>query len=148
MAHIHDVYDTDVYFVIDPVTRMITNQSRKATVIQFDHNSERFTFEIPRYVEGHDMSACNAVEVHFTNQGRNGKRSGVYPVTDISVHPTDENRVICSWLIGEEATQQAGPLEFLVRYSCVIDGHTEYVWSTAPYSGITVTSGIYNGDYA
>ena len=52
MAHQHGVYDTDKHFVIDSNTRKIENQSKsKITLIQNDHDSERFTFEIPRYVE-------------------------------------------------------------------------------------------------
>lgn len=54
-------------FLIDPVTRAITTSSEKLHVMQFDHNSERLTFEMPRYIEGHDMSVCNQVEAHFLN---------------------------------------------------------------------------------
>ena len=50
MAHTHDVIDYDKHFVIDPVTRQIDNKSGKIVLMQNDHNSERFTFEIPRYV--------------------------------------------------------------------------------------------------
>lgn len=147
MAHIHEVYDNDVHFVIDPITRMITNNSRKAIIVQYDHNSERFTFDVPRYIDGHDMSSCNEVEIHFTNSGQNGRASGRYSVTDLAVHPDDEDIVTCSWLIGEESTQYAGPLRFLVRYACVTDDQIDYAWSTAPYNGVTVTSGIYNSKY-
>lgn len=147
MPHIHEVYDNDVHFVIDPATRMITNNSRKAVIVQYDHNSERFTFDIPRYIDGHDMSACNVVEIHFNNQGPTGKTNGAYMVTDLAVKPDDETLVTCSWLISEDATQYAGPLRFLVRYSCVNDGVIEYVWSTAPYNGVTVIDGIYNRNY-
>lgn len=48
MGHTHNVYDTDTHFSINPVTRMIKNESsKKVTLIQHDHNSERFTFELP-----------------------------------------------------------------------------------------------------
>ena len=67
MSHIHSVYDGDTHFKIDPVTRQIENTSGKVILMQNDHNSERFTFEIPRTIDGHDMSQCNAVEVHYIN---------------------------------------------------------------------------------
>lgn len=58
MAHKHPIYDTDPHFKIDGDTRVIINASDvKVALMQGDHNSERFTFEIPRYVDGHDMSA-------------------------------------------------------------------------------------------
>ena len=61
--HNHNVYDTDNKFTIDGITRAIKNvSSSKTTVMQFDHNSEVFTFEVPRYIEGHDMTECNRVK--------------------------------------------------------------------------------------
>ena len=68
MSHIHNVTDGDNKFIVDGISRAIKNASAsKTTVMQFDHNSEVFTFEIPRYIEGHDMTACNRVEVHYLN---------------------------------------------------------------------------------
>ena len=68
MAHIHSVFDSDTHFVIDPITRQLKNEtSKKASVVQFDHNSECFTFELPRIIEGHDMTTCNVVQIHYLN---------------------------------------------------------------------------------
>jgi hypothetical protein len=45
MAHGHNVQDTDSRFIINPITRAIRNESsKKVSMIQLDHNSERFTF--------------------------------------------------------------------------------------------------------
>lgn len=44
MKQKHSVYDTDAHFSISAATRSIKNESTtKTTVIQNDHNSERFT---------------------------------------------------------------------------------------------------------
>ena len=44
MAHKHSVYDTDTHFSINQITQAIKNESSsKTTLIQYDHNSERFT---------------------------------------------------------------------------------------------------------
>lgn len=60
IEHKHAVPDSDTYFMINPYTREIENTNYNKTVLmRGDHNSERFTFEIPRYVDGHDMSLCN-----------------------------------------------------------------------------------------
>ena len=151
MAHIHSVYDTDSHFSINPITRQFKNEgSAKAKVSQFDHNSERFTFEIPRYIaDGHDMSLCNSVQVHFLNLNpqTKEKRDGFYVVDDLQISPEDDNTVICSWLIAKSATQLEGKLNFLIRFSCVADdGTIEFVWNTAIYTDISVASGIYNGN--
>ncbi len=67
MAHLHEVKDKDTHFMIDPETMEITNASEVKALKQGDHGAERFTFEMPRYIEGHDMSVCNKVEVHYNN---------------------------------------------------------------------------------
>lgn len=149
MPHEHSIYDSDLHFQINAITRAITNTaSRKTTLIQYDHNSERFTFEIPRYVEGHDMSTCNVVEVHYLNidATTKEKKQGIYDVTDLQISPDDENVVICSWLISQNATRYVGSLNFLLRFVCTTNGTVDYVWNTAIFTGISISSGIYNGD--
>ena len=151
MAHKHSVYDTDLHFKIDNVTRNITSESGKVILMQNDHNSERFTFEIPRMVDGHDMSVCNLVEVHYINTDSANKRNqmkDVYPITDLQVSPYSDDVVIGSWLISQNATMYAGTLHFLIRYACIADDNTtiDYQWFTNIYSVITIAKGIYNTD--
>lgn len=146
----HSVYDTDTHFSINPVTRVLKNESMAKTgVIQFDHNSERFTFEIPRMIEGHDMSQCDIIQVHYNNIDSQTKEQskGVYDVEDMQICPDDDSIVILSWLISGNATKYVGSLNFLIRFGCAGDeGHLSYVWNTAIYTGISVSSGINNGE--
>lgn len=149
MPHRHKIYDADPYFSINPLTRIIKNEtSSKITLIQHDHNSERFTFEIPRFIEEHDMSECNVVQVHYINieSGNKNKNEDVYDVTDLHISIDDDDKVICSWLVSGNATKYVGSLNFVVRFSCVTDGVIEYAWNTAVFSGISVSTGIYNTD--
>ena len=147
MAHAHSLYDTDPHFRIEPSTRSIINMSGKTIIVQHDHNSERFTFEIPRYVDGHDMSLCNNVEIHYINGNSNQKTQGLYKVDDLQIDPNDDTYVICSWLISHNATQYIGPLSFLVRFECLTDTTIDYAWSTGVHTGIAISQGIYNTDY-
>jgi lysophospholipase L1-like esterase len=138
----HKIIDSDTHFIINPITRQIRNESsRKTTLIQHDHNSERFTFELDKVVEGHDMSACNMVEVHYLNVSRDGKEkiTGMYTVEDLH---EDGDKVVCSWLISNNATQLVGSLHFLLRFKCVEDDIITYAWHTAIHTGITVSDGI------
>lgn len=151
MALLHQVYDTDAHFKIDPVTRAIKNESTgKNVLIQYDHNSERFTFELPRLVDGHDMSKSTSVEIHYINIDSTDKtksNADVYPVADLQISPDDENVVICSWLISQNATQYAGSLNFLLKFKCVDgNGDVVYRWNTAISSSISVSRGIDNGE--
>ena len=152
MSHKHRVYDSDSHFSINPTTRTIKNESSKKTMlIQHDHNSERFTFEVPRLVEGHDMSLCDKIEVHYINISSADKAdtsADVYIVNDmqISPHAEDEDVVIFSWLISGNATKYAGSLSFMIRFICLEGSTITYRWNTAVSSDIFVGLGIDNGE--
>ena len=150
MAHQHPVKDTDLHFVIDPVTRVIKNNSEKIVIMQHDHQSEILTFELPRYIDTHDMSLSNAVRVHYINIGTSTKYtpvSGVYEVNDLQVDATNEDLVTCSWTLTNNTTQLEGTLNFIIRFSCLTGDTIDYSWSTAIYSGIIVAKTIDSSDY-
>ena len=149
MPHSHQIYDSDKHFVIDPITRNITNNSSKLIIMQYDHNSERFTFEIPRVIEGHDMSLSDVVRVHFINIGsiKTNTNPGVYEVDDMAVSLDDPDTVTFSWLISGAATEFNGSLNFAIRFYCLSDkGAIEYSWGTSIYSGIIVSNGLENSE--
>ena len=149
MPHSHPIYDSDKHFVIDPITRNITNNSSKITIMQYDHNSERFTFEIPRIIEGHDMSLSDLVRVHFINIGsiKTNTNSGVYEVDDVKVSSDNPDTITFSWLISGAATKYNGNLNFAIRFYCLSDEREiEYSWGTNIYSGIKVSNGLDNSE--
>lgn len=152
MSDKHQVIDADKHFVIDPITRTVNNESGKLVLMQNDHDSERFTFEIPRYVEGHDMSLCNVVQIHYNNidSSRRYQNSDIYVVDDLAITAGEdgsEDTVTGSWLISMNATEFAGSLEFIVRFACVQkDGTIDYQWFSNVYSMVQVIRGIYNVD--
>ena len=147
MAHAHIVSDSDNHFIIDPISRQISNNSKKTILIKTDHNSEQFTFELPRYVEGHDMSLSNKVEVHFLNINSKTRQTnpGIYNVVDFDVDAEDNTKVLGTWLVSREATKYPGSLNFVIRFSCLDDDNVEYYsWNTAIYTGITISDTIEN----
>lgn len=151
MAHKHPIYDTDKHFVIDPITKKITTEALKLTLAQHSHNSERFTFEIPKEVEGHDMSLCNLVEIHYQNidaATKSNKSIDIYKVTDLQSGTGDNADVVFgSWLIDGNATQYVGGLIFAVRFACIADdGTVDYNYPTMSYSGITVGETVWNSE--
>lgn len=149
MGHKHPVYDTDKHFIIDPITKQISTDSPKLVLAQKSHNSERITFEIPKEIEGHDMSVCNLVEIHYQNidaKNATNKNIDIYKVTDLQ-HGTGENKdvVFCSWLVGGSATAYAGGLIFAIHFACIAeDGTIDYSFPTLSYSGITVGETTWN----
>ena len=153
MGHIHPVTDGDKkHFVIDPITRLIKNETSKIVLIKEDHNSERFTFEIPRFVEGHDMSVCDKIDIHYISiDGKTRKQnSNVYEVIDAKHESiNNEEKVLFSWLVSNNVTKYAGSLNFAIRFACTDDNGTiVYSWNTAIFSGITISDGINNTEIA
>ena len=144
MSHQHEVHDSDLHFTVDAKTREIKNNSGKIKIMQYDHQSECFTFDVPRHIDGHDMSTCNRVEIHYLNVGGNDRNAGLYVVDDLDVSSDDENVVVCSWLLTDNATRLSGSLSFILRFVCLTDDVVDYAWHTAPYSGISIVAGIHN----
>lgn len=139
------VSDMDTPFVVDAITRDITNKNpEKKILIQGDHNSERFTFEIPRFIEGRDVAKCNVVEVHYVNVEKGTKRrsTGVYTVTDLDVYPFVNDILTCSWLISSNATKYSGNLSFMLRFKEVEDTKIKYAWSTNVYSDMYIAESL------
>ena len=148
MSHIHSVVDADKHFIINPITRAVSNSTEtKNTLFQYDHNSERFTFEMPRTIDGHDMTECNSIQIHYVNIDAKTKATyeGLYNVGDVDVSENDPELITFSWLISRNATQFVGSLNFIVRFACVSEqGTLDYVWNTAIHSGVYIASSINN----
>lgn len=109
MSHNHSVIDLDKHFTIDPISRQITTQADKIKIMQHDHNSEIFTFEIPKNIEGHDMSQCNRAEVHFLNTSKDKtyESAGKHIVSDLHEKEGSSNTLMFSWLVSQSATMYA-----------------------------------------
>lgn len=148
MAHDHVVYDSDPHFQIDPDTRELKYTSpEKLTIMHNDHNSEIVTFDMPRYIDGHDMLLCNKIQVHFINidgSKSSDRVSGMYTVTDAHEDPENDKQVIFSWPISRSATSLVGTLHFTLRFACMEGSKLTYAWNTAVYNGISVSPSIDN----
>lgn len=147
MSDQHKVVDDDSVFTIDPISRSIFGGPDDPILVQYDHNSERYTFQIQRIIEGHDMSACNLVEVHYDNYNTGGtkKNSDIYIVDDLQISGDDDDTVTFSWLIKDTATQIVGLLDFSICFQCIADdGSKEYAWHTGTYQSVNVIKTTHN----
>ena len=146
MAHSHPIVDNDRRFTIDPSSRAIGYDGDTIIIIQGDHNSELFSFEIPRFVEGHDMSLCDQIKIHFNNTDRRKKNESkdIYPVKNAIV---SDDMVVFDWLISGKATKYNGTLSFLIQFCCSEeDGTYSYIWHTDIFTGITIASSYNNSE--
>lgn len=148
MVHLHDVRDSDSHFVISPITREITNpNSGKNKLMQGDHNSEVFTFEIPKMVEGHDMTLCNEIRIHYNDisADKANESKDFFLVEDAHIDETHTDTLVFSWLISGNATKYAGLLSFRIQFLCINEsGIITYKWHTDVFKGITISDGFEN----
>ena len=149
MAHNHNIVEDASHFEINPHTREVIYTGEKAELlVQYDHNSERFTFRLPRIIEGHDMLISDRVEIHFQNIGTKSDEvaSGVYYVSHLEeIEGTDQ--IEFSWLVGKESTVYAGTIKFIIRFVCVDeDKKVVYSWSTRVCTGKWIGEGMNNND--
>lgn len=152
----HNIIDPDLHFIIDADNRSITNETgQKLTIMQYDHNSERATFELPRYIEDHDMYECDLVMVLFTNTSKGtsasarSTNSSVYQVTDLAIMQDHTDTLTCSWLIAREATQYVGTLKFQLQFVCHENEEKqipEYYWHTDQCNIIEVKPSLNSGN--
>lgn len=146
MSHKDKIRDTEIHFIIDPTTRVIkTASSGNNTLVQYDHNSERYTFEIPRYVDGHDMFESTEVRIHYRNvsSSKQIKANGMYISDDVALSEDGET-VTFSWLLSSATTQHIGYLHFSIQFLC-LDGETiDYSWNTGIYTDVKIIESINN----
>lgn len=148
-SHIHTddlIVDADEHFIIDPITRAISNSSnKKLTIMQYDNKSERYSFDIDRIIDGHDLMKCNRVQVHFINIGSSRQQHpGLYKVDDVKIKESDENKITFTWLISQDATQLSGVLSFLISFECTEGETVLYRWSSSIFNSIQITAGMDN----
>ena len=148
MSHKHELNVFTPDFKINAVSREVIQVQPDVliTLMQYDHNSEKLRFECPRYIDGHDMSKCNKVEVHFVNSDVAGgtSKGGYYTVTDLGVNSSDPSLVNFSWVVSRNSTENVGTLVFSVRFICTTGDVIDYVWHTLPFTYVSVDQGLVN----
>lgn len=152
MAHLHEIKDTDPLFVIDGETMDIATNAENLRLRQREHKSEVYTFSMPRYIEGHDMTLCNKREVHFINTNYDSKtrtttqNKGFDEVENFKVSPDNDEVVLFTWSPSIDATELIGTLSICVRFACINDGVVEYQKFTNVCSEIQVVESILNSE--
>lgn len=117
--------------------------------MQYDHESERYTIELPHYIDSHDMSLCNRVRLHFNNIDSETEVSyeDVAELDAPVVDAENEETVTITWLVPRHATQYAGNLSFLIQFMCVDDeANVTYEWHSDIFSDIEVKGGRNYGE--
>ena len=130
-------------FTVDTKTKIITNVSGKREFAVGDHDSERLTFQMDRYIEGHDMLLSNIARIHSFN----GDAPNIYDIDDMAADESNPNKVIFSWLLSSAAIVAAGPIRFALRFKCTDDaGNETYSWGTKINEDMSVFNTLENSE--
>ena len=131
--------DSEPHIVVGSNRFILVPQELKRIGVQHDHNVETVTFDCIRYWDEHDLST---MVIHINFRAANGYVDE-YQVTDVVVDDNDPNTMHFTWTIGEDVTQAAGSIAFLV---CIRD--TEDVasatvhWNSETNKDMYVSPGI------
>lgn len=132
MSHVideltHPVIDDDGVYVIDPGTREITYERgadedpfSEQVIIKGDYNSERLTFKIPKVIEGHDMSTCDIIRVHYivTDSASAASDKAFCDIPATARFVTGNDHLTFTWLVDKRVTQFSGPVSFAIQFAC------------------------------
>lgn len=158
MSDIKLVPDESLCLVIHPASKTIAPKYKRQKAIHVakgDHDSVLIEFEMPRYVNGYDMSAEeNSIQIHYANiscEDTTKRSKGFDGAENITVkenEETEEDIVSFCWRVPSGATKYAGALSFGItfeRYEKIDDEMQEiYSWSTAPYGKTIVCDSMDN----
>ncbi len=144
----HEIIDSDGVFTLNTVTMELKNTGTKKSVVQFSHNCERITFSFPRIVEGHDLSLCDKVQIHYNNIEVKTKRQSkdIFEAADLRIDPEDAEKILFSWLIAGNATKYQGSLNFIVVCKCLDGTDAGYRLPTKTHKKLTVAESMDNSE--
>jgi hypothetical protein len=137
------IIDDDTIIRIDTKTKNFeTDVLKNTTLIKGEHQSERLTFCMNRFVENKDLLECDKIRIHYINVGSsNNSSKGVYTVTDATQTSTDE--IQFSWLISQNVTLYSGIVRFVIKFTNVDDDNKiTYLWSTNINKDLSVSDGL------
>lgn len=135
------IVDENEVLVIDKATKAVIS-NKNIELAQRSHNSERLTFECPRFIEGNDMLNCNVITIHYRNEGV----PDIYVVKDVK--EKDENTITFTWLIELGVTRRVGKTTFSVIFEWFKNGSSEpdYTWPTKECNIISIVKTVYNSE--
>lgn len=138
LTHKDVIVDTDAKCIINVETRKIETQSSKTDFAQYDHNSERIGFTMPRKIDDHDMSTVDRIAIKYLNVNK----ADMYIVDDLAISE-DGEYITFTWLVSGNAIKEVGSLVFVINFRCWNDsGAITYNWTTHPCSTYSIFKGV------
>ena len=151
MEHKHEVTDQDRCFYIDPAKDMaVSCEGTVKGLKRGDHGAEVYCFRMPQVIEGHDMSLCNKVEIHYNNIHKDPSTREITvnksfaEAEGFGADQEDGDTVTWTWKPTGDATQLDGKLAFCVRFACLEGETITYQKFSGIFDAIPVGDTIHN----
>lgn len=151
MEHKHEVTDQDRCFYIDPVKDMaVICEGTVKGLKRGDHGAEVYRFRMPLVIEGHDMSLCNKVEIHYNNIHKDPSTREITvnksfaEAEGFGADQEDGDTVTWTWKPTGDATQLDGKLAFCIRFACMEGETITYQKFSGIFDAIPVGGTIHN----
>ena len=129
---IHSIIkDTGAFFTIVPETREVTvPATHKVIGVVGDHLAEQLTFEIPKLIDGHDISGCARRFVEWANvEGERGSDQ----LVELTERPASARpeMLYFTWTIRDRLAAAKGLVQFSLHFEDVDEsGVRLYHWGT------------------
>ena len=131
--------ETEEHIVIGLDHSITVPENLKKIAVQYEHNMESVTFDMPRYCDGIDMSKMKI----YVNYIRSDNIPGSHLVEDVTVDETDSELIHFTWTINGHVTEVSGNITMLVcARETDSNGKLTNLWSTELNSELYVSPGM------
>jgi hypothetical protein len=132
MANHSNIKDSGLFFTIVPEKRqVVVPETHKIIGVVGDHMAEQLTFEIPKTIDGHDISGCARRYVAWKNAKGTTGSDALVELTD---PPEDakEGMLYFTWTVRDQLTEAKGQISFSLHFVDVVigGGGVIYHWGT------------------
>ena len=143
MANHSNVKDTGAFFTIVPETREVKVPStHKVIGVVGDHLAEQLTFEIPKYIDGHDIAGCARRYVEWENVK---DEIGSDQLVELTEPPegAKDGMLYFTWTIRDRLAAAKGLVQFSIHFEDVdTNGLRLYHWGTTACKNCEILDSI------
>lgn len=120
---------------IDPIQRSFLIKDTHNLVLGFegDVNSQKVTFQLPKFHEGHDLTLCGQKTLRWKNLA-----TGVEDWSELVVVEESSDKWIATWIVPPAVYTAAGIIQIAISIYDLNGTHVAFAWNTATFSGFVV----------
>lgn len=132
------VKDSGTFLVVDPATRTVTApEGQRALGVSGDHLSEQVTFEVPQFIDSHDVTMCLRKYITWANA------VGEVGHDELTLDRTADGKAYFVWSVRDGLTMAPGFVKFSIHFEDADDAQrVVYRWGTKTCADFEVLDAI------